>query len=697
MLTVKYSKKQLSPIIAKYGIDVENDKVFHAIITLFPEQTNYHMWAIKAVYGNVVKLEVINNVQQWVKDNQTEIHNLIKGNIVGYKTKEDFDQLHKEIVGLNNIKIVRNEISKFNTDQRNEFMGWAFQDIKNGLDAYNSEHFKNHLSFFKKFASLNKKTQNKLIVSVSAFRNQIPEMVKIIEGAFAVRYKWNKDDMLGFMARNCEDCSVIYNEGDIVIAKIGSYASSEKLCGNGRTTWCITNRESYWRSYVTESNRLQYFAFDFSKREDDELAHIGFTVDRSRGIVEAQSTQNLCLMSSGIDYHGKNFNINDFFMVNKIPTTIYMKLGDLKYYKWTVDAFLSYMNDNQVKASFANDNIVVFEIGKNVSFANRCISHTLINGGTDGQGDESRFVLINFNATKDDASSIYIFKYKKDKYGLDHCYNVVNALGKQEQFNNVLAAFNIDESNFINIDEVSSSILLHKYIDEENEKEALRILDKEDVDVNYVINYSTPIFDAITHRQLHVFAKIYSHKKFNNKTIDANKECILGHLMYDYMYVEDIVKQMAKQGRKTEEQEMTKELGILKTMIDIVLEDKTTDLNYVNLNLDTPVNIACESKGLEWVAKKLIANENVDVNKLNDYVFAALGNAIRNQNYDIIPFLAKRKDLDVREKDVRLASRMGVDLLSMLGREVDKKAKNQECDVVKTYKEIFDEVFKIAK
>ena len=49
MSEIIYSKKQINPLVEKYKINVEKNMVFQSLITMFRDQPNYQIWAIKTV------------------------------------------------------------------------------------------------------------------------------------------------------------------------------------------------------------------------------------------------------------------------------------------------------------------------------------------------------------------------------------------------------------------------------------------------------------------------------------------------------------------------------------------------------------------------------------------------------------------------------------------------------------------------
>ena len=139
-------------------------------------------------------------------------------------------------------------------------------------------------------------------------------------------------------------------------------------------------------------------------------------------------------------------------------------------------------------------------------------------------------------------------------------------------------------------------------------------------------------------------------------------------------------------------------------MITAILESENFDFNIQDINLDTPINIASEKAKMNWIVKALASKPNVDVNVVNDFNRAALGNAIAKKNIEAIKILGKRPDLIVRDEDKALAKKMGIDLEKYIAPEpmatetvakVSKKATNAETQ--SEFSEIFSKVFASLK
>lgn len=650
MSEVIYSKKQINPLVDKYKINVEKNMIFQSLITMFKEQTNYQIWAIKSVFENVTNIDEIQLIKVWAENNQTEIKNLTKGNIILYKTPDDFKMLGDEMRGLDMLKFVNDSINKFNTNQRKMLKKHILEGINNGIDVLKSKKVIEWFEIFRKMATMARHRQEKLITTASAINEDMAFLKSHIMSAFAEDYEWNKEDMLGFMARNASDCSVVHNEGNIVVITVPSFKSSKIMCGNGRTGWCLTREERYFNQYVKDpSNTSQYFFFDFSKPENHELAHIGFTVRIGQGIVNAHSTKNSNMMGDGCVIDGKCINIHQALQNAKVPNSVFIHLKKLNNYKWDVEAFLKFIeqNKNEYEISVAQDNRFVIRAMSNTAL-NRLIDHTLVDYRNFAVNNDTKtYVLVDFNLPKDKEESVVVMHYVKDQYKFDTLSQMKNAYNVDIKKSKYLESIGIMTDMYLNREAIDPTIMLHKLIDENAEKEAVELIAKEgdNFDVNYEFNNITPIFKVISAKMYDLFKAIVSHKRFNCATCDGFGESLLLSLMYNYS-----------------KDDTSKENQSIKKMIDIILASDQFDYNVQNINLDSAVNVACESPHLYWVAEALVMKPNVNINIVNDFNCAALGNAIRKKNLKAIELLGKRPDLVIREEDKELAKQFGIDL-----------------------------------
>ena len=243
MSEVVYSKKQIAPLIKKYGINPETNTLFQNIIKLFADTPNYQVWAVKVIFSKALPFEQLAFIKHWSDENKTLIKSLTKQNIVSYSSPSDLGNLLYEIEGLNMVSLVKNNINRFNTEQRHMLEKAIKPNTINGITAHKNRTFQSWYKIFVKFDKLPETRKKKFISLCSAYRD-LDAMKEGLAKSTEESYQWNKEDMLAFMQNNAPDCKIVFNKDNIVILEIPSFNDSRKLCGGGRTDWCITREES---------------------------------------------------------------------------------------------------------------------------------------------------------------------------------------------------------------------------------------------------------------------------------------------------------------------------------------------------------------------------------------------------------------------------------------------------------------------
>lgn len=666
---MNYSKKQIQPLIDKFKINAETNKVFQSIIEMFDGQTNYQIWGIKAVFGRFINLDDLKSIQSWAENNQTMIKDLIKHNIVSYTSESDLQNLKLEIVGLNMISAVKNSINKFNTDQREILRSVIFKKEMNGLEAANASSFIKWFDIFKKFEMLSEERKKNLIVTSSALRDTTA-LTQAIKDALTEKYEWNKLDLLRFIECNTKDTKIVFDKDNVVVANIGCFADSKKLCGDGRTQWCLTREDKFFRQYVTEpKDNKQFFLFNFGLPEKDELAHIGFTVNTPRGIVNAHSTSNHCMLNDGIRYKNKNINIQNALGMSGVPVSVFMPLKKNKNFKWDVDSFLEFVNKNNdlIALVSSKENKVIVRLMNN-NVIQKITEHCYIDGSRFNASNGTKvYAILNFNEPENGDNSMILLYYVQDQYKFDTLNIILNQYGANITKDGCLEKMGITSDMFLNREKIDSKIMLHKLIDEGNESEACALLTKEwdDIDINYEFNQSIPIFKVVNSNMFKLFKLMVEHPKFNYAVCDGFGEPILQSLLYAYgMNGADSTKNVKK-------------------MIDIILECDKFDFNCQNINEDTAINVAAEREELNWVVEKLLTKPNIDINVINDYNCTSLGNAIRRKNVNAVKMLLAQPNVLIREEDYELAKQANIKL-----DELKPKDRKEE------YKAVYASVFK---
>lgn len=210
----------------------------------------------------------------------------------------------------------------------------------------------------------------------------------------------------------------------------------------------------------------------------------------------------------------------------------------------------------------------------------------------------------------------------------------------------------------INID---ACVKLHELINNGDEQGAINLIKSErGIDVSYEYNSKVPTISAINNEMFDLFEVIVNHPTFDSSIQDGFGETLLESLMYIYGSAE--IANEKKNEKK------------LERIITTILKSDTYDFNAKDLNSDTAINIACAYPKMLWIVKVLASKKEVDINVVNDFECAALGSCIINKNLEALKIITKRKDLNVRIEDLKLADKYGIDL-SEYGIEIAKKLK----------------------
>lgn len=692
MSELNYSKKQIQPLIDKYAINAETNTTFAKIINMFEGQPNYQLWGVKVVFSKAIKVDELEAIKNWADENKVLIKKLSKnGNIISYSSENDFKTLRTEMEGLCKIAFVKNIISRFNTDQRKLLSEEIKPDELNGLTCEKSAKFKEWFDLFNKFNRLSANTKTNVIGRMSAERN-VSKIKTLLQQALKEKYAWNKEDLLSFVANNTPSCDVIYNDGDIVILDVKTYNDSNTLC-YGRTSWCITSSSSQWENYVTSKKNKQYFFFDFSKPEKDELAHIGFTISETNGFHAAHSRGDGNLMNQGISYHGKNVNIQQALSKAGVGLGLFLKLKKNNRFKWSIESLVDFVkkNSSDLAIAYNKDNRLVINALTQTGL-NKLCSHTFIKVANMIIDNMSKcYVLFDFNLPENDDKSIIAIYYRKDNYKIDTLNQMFDAFGTNIIEDKYLSKIGITSDNYLNREAVNPSILLHKLIDEGDEDGAIALIDKEkDIDINYEFNDRRPIFTAIENKMHRIVGKIIANEKFDGNVDDGFGESLIQNLLFAY-YLDSTNKMSEKNANSVKE------------MINTIIDSGKFDLNFIDDNEDTVINIACNNPNMLWLVEKLAVRKDINVNCINDIGYTALGEAIRHGNEKAVEILGKREDLVVTNKDRDLAKKKGIDLDKYLKPQpftettvvnVSDTVTSEVADADK-YNEIFKKIFSI--
>lgn len=647
-----YNKKQMKPLIDKYQINPETNKLFINAVELFDGQSNYQNWAVKMIFSQTMTFNELKEIHDWIAENQNLISKLEKKNVVSYTNKSSIASLKKEIKGLDMISFIKNIISHFNTDQRKILTNALLNKEYTGLEAYSSENINKWYNVLKQFNKKPMARKNKFYSTCSALKTA-DALLNAINKCLEESYEWNKEDMLAFLEHNASDCEVIYDEGQVVIVRVPSFTSSQKLCGSGRTQWCITRESHFFSDYVTrhDGKRDQYFLFDFSRKESDCFAHVGFTVEGGNGIIIAQTCDNKDMMH-GFTQGGENLNIHKLLNNVGVKTSKFMRLPKGIGFKWDIQSVIKLVKEkpDTFAVAYEKDNMLVVNI-LNRSGVDKLCSHTFIKSGNFSADENNKlYLFMDFNVEFNDDKSMIMMQYRKDQYGDLSLIRSTDTFGGDMTNEGYLSKLGISTNAYLNREAIDPSILLHKLIDENDELGAIELIKKEggNIDVNYEFNTRIPIFSAINNKMYKLFDVIVNHPKFDDKIEDGFGETLLESLLF--LYGSDEVETSAEERK------------ILTSMINSILSSKTFNFNARDINNETAINSACEFPNEVWVVKALASKKDVDINVVDDFDLTAFGQCLINNNLEALKIIGQRPDLKVREVDTKIAKSKGIDL-----------------------------------
>jgi hypothetical protein len=202
-------------------------------------------------------------------------------------------------------------------------------------------------------------------------------------------------------------------------------------------------------------------------------------------------------------------------------------------------------------------------------------------------------------------------------------------------------------------EEESLEIRFLKHIYSHDEDAALNLLkNNAELNTNYEFNGNIPLLTVIDNKfeMVRLFEALVNHPKTNISIEDGFGEPLLNSLIY--LYCAD------------DTQKDKNQLEFFEKLINIVLNCERYDFNIIDLNNDTAINVACDQLNNRtlWIVEALAKKENVNLNIINNFDCAALGNCIVNKNLECLKIISKRKDLIVRDEDREIAKKYGIDL-----------------------------------
>lgn len=657
-MSLNYSKKQINPLIEKFKIIPERNTKFKDIITMFDNQTNYQVWAIKAVFNRYITMDTLVYIKNWAEKYHQLVSKLQKKNIVAYTTPEAVSQMLREMQGLEMFAIVKRNIEKFNTDQR-DIIAKNIGKVNDGIQALDNNLLKMLYDYFGAFEKFTEKRQQLFITKCSSVRD-FHKFLKLLQDCINDAWEWNHDEFVNFVNTVTPNAKIVYDKQNIVIVLIKDYESCQKICGGTKSSWCITTSHDQFNSYCLNNGRKQFAFFDFNTTEDNSFAMIGFTLESDNRFYCVQDKRNNSILSSG--------NFDKIMAEHHISMHDILKVNlDYMPYSWDKKSLLNFVKDNSNECAIIldKDNLLIIK-PKNRDIFARMTKHTFLNVDKICDFDNAQcYLIFNFNESADGKTAITSLITKKDEYGTEsivNCYDIVNSQIEKQA---LLKSLHLRESEFISNVELDANVLLHKYVDECNEEDAIALIEThKDLDINYKYNSRLAITIAIANAMGDLVVKMINNPKFDATLTDIYNEPAQNLILMSLLFDQEEKKPQYEK------------------MLHALVDSNKANFNQQAMNKETTLMVSVTNPSINWFSKWLIDQKDIDINAVSEFNETALSEAMIYNNTEIISYLGQRPDLVISENDKIIAKSCNIDLNELIKpnpnffEERDNKAKN---------------------
>lgn len=631
------NKKQLLPLIEKYGIKPNKSRQFQRIVTAFMDSPTYLPWAIKCVYTKVCSYQKMEKIAEWAKSNQHLISSLAKQNIISYKTSNDIISLVNEMKVIGYFQPCKEAFLKFNTAQRQQLMeGYSLEYFIHHFNNGNVRQLVNMSNICTKFLALHETRQNTFIRKSSTLSSAYDIWTALDNFITMPFMGWSLPEVKEFIKDFCENSKIV-NEGEnCCVIEVGSFEDSKKLGKD--TPWCICKKDGYhhWQSYVEKHNGIakQYFFFDFSlDKNKDANACIGFTIHHKNTINDAHNNIG----------SGENVVPPSYKTIEKKNNTYYfdevIEGKGLDYNIWAsnskeeIESSLNFIYDNDeliwqngvvyalkgkkldihksdfMELIYENNNLYLCKINDILAFKNAFpwVRNRTV-GSNFEEGKPITYVLFDMNKSINDVNSIISWDVLINDYNSYSLYGY-NSQNYYINIKNYVKKYNIDENLFIPNVEISDSMLFHKSLVDGDFDTVWNLLKtSKDLDVNVSFNERTPIFMlALEIKNFDLFKAVFEHPSFKVDNLSDYGETILADVIYAWSFYDDEV--------------------YLKQVIDYILS-KDIDFNIKTATNDTMLLLASQDDATAWIVEELLKKPNIDITTVNELGEDALKAAI---------------------------------------------------------------------
>ena len=415
--------KLIRTLREKYGFDTR-DLRMKRLYMYSDGSKNFFQWAVTAYFGLGVTMNTIKAIFQWNESYGQLAKNLSKGTITAYTSKSSIEALMTEMSVLRKNKRIADTINSFNTAQKKLLKNNELNDIEKETLA--------------KFSGLSETKRINFIKKVSTI-NDFTELMRQMRNVCSVHFSWNKESFNDYL-ENVEGLNYkkIFENDNVVLVEVNDYDTVKQLAKT--TNWCISKNKSYWNNYVEhdKENTHQYLVFDFSRKEDDKLSIVGFTVKHNKGITNAHDFVNnnlmendsrvsLTLLKSYISKFLSSNNIYSILSNDGIDINIVSNY-DEPLYKWDKESVINYLyecvNQENTDILISKDNKIAISVkDENIRYF---LGDTYYDNISEDYWGNQHILFMDFSLSKYDINKLQFAIIESNCNDEDYCEAVYN-------------------------------------------------------------------------------------------------------------------------------------------------------------------------------------------------------------------------------------------------------------------------------
>lgn len=326
------NKKLCESVVSRYC--KPHDYVSVLFYILSNASPNYYSWALNNFFKHGVTSTLLINCLTWIDTYPQIVKKLSKSTPLAYNGFQQLTELYDEMFALRREKRMNDVMNMFNTAQKKILKNHSF-NVKD-------------MNTMSKFYVLSLEKQNNFIRKMSTI-GDVNEIMHQMHLLTKTQFNWNKESVIDFI-KNAEGlkCEIVFDKDNTLVVRVDNYEAVKYLAKT--TNWCISKNKSYWNNYTHAQNVKQFILFDFSKKEDDKLSIVGFTVNNDKFISHAHNfvndniIQNEPMIIGNVrQFLPKNKGIIDVLKSNNVNSSVFIRKRDYPF-NWDKESLLEYMH-----------------------------------------------------------------------------------------------------------------------------------------------------------------------------------------------------------------------------------------------------------------------------------------------------------------------------------------------------------------